>query len=116
MQYPLLSLILEQDEHLREMWTHVSAFAFRCQEAYEQGQKAAESAFPSLPPCGLHLLHSEHLAMIEKTWHYIASEEASGTYLGYNPTSEHPILLRWFHRGYLSGAVSPMGISRPGQR
>jgi hypothetical protein len=102
---PIISLILEQDPHLRTIWQAIMAFGYRCQDAYEQGRTAARSAFPCFPRHRISPLQREHLTSLEAAFRYHAAPEvAHHAYPGYSPEAEQTILLRWFRRGYFSGA------------
>lgn len=102
---PIISVLLEQDSRLRSTWQTVTAFAYRCSEAYEQGRAAARLAFPGFPRHCVSALQQEHLATLEASWRYHAApEHAQCAYPGFTPDAEQKVLLRWFRRGYLSGA------------
>lgn len=104
---PLINFILEQDATLQKYWKAVQAFATRCDDAYEQGRTAAQSAFSHFPRHCFHTLHQENLVRLLSTWRYnphAAPTEALPTYPGYRPEAEQAVLQRWFHRGYLAGS------------
>lgn len=112
---PIISVILEQDVSLRNTWHSVKAFAWRCNEAYQQGRAAARHAFPYFPRSHLNALQQEHLATLLKTWRYnphAASPEAQPSYPGYVPETEQCVLQRWFRRGYFFGAQDPRDTQR----
>ncbi len=106
MRDPIIHVILEHDPSLRATWQSMTAFAHRCQDAYEQGRTAARLSFPHFPRHRVSLLQQEHLASLEATFRYQATpEDAQHAYPGYSPEAEHKILLRWFRRGYVFGAT-----------
>ncbi len=115
MRDPIISLILEHDPSLRATWQSMTAFAHRCQNAYEQGRTAARLAFPHFPRHRVSALQREHLASLEATFRYHATpEDAQHAYPGYTPEAEQTTLLRWFRRGYFAG--TEMDAEEPKQK
>lgn len=115
MRDPIISVILEHDPGLRTTWQAITAFAHRCHDAYEQGRTAARLAFSHFPRHHVSQLQREHLASLEATFRYQAApEDAQHAYPGYTPEAEQTILLRWFRRGYFSGAE--MDAEEPKQK
>ena len=105
---PLLSFLLTQNAAVKQHWEMVQALACRCRDAYEEGRSAAHQAFPHFPRHRFNALHQEHLAHLSLTWRYnthAGSAESQKTYPGYTPESEQSVMLRWFRRGYMAGAV-----------
>lgn len=112
---PLLRFLLEQDPTVKQHWETVQAFASRCGEAYEQGQAAAQKAFPSFPHHRFHALHQNHLAALLSTWQYNTyngSIESQKVYPGYTLETEQVVLRSWFRRGYFAGATQ-RGLNHP---